>query len=686
MNGTNINTYFGAKWNVEICTSGVNGIESKYPLGKDLKNNMILDNWIQSLIYLFSPSGGNINQYCDGLSFAAITNGEMHIGSGTGIPKYSQTGLNNAIKKTSFIRPFFNQCTGIYYPESGMAVFSRKYDFDLETGKAIYSEAGFRPFIANALPVGKKNHLWSRFLFTAETGVSGYIYANSGSSITGMDLSGVFAEFQRYDIPKHTSSIYRGFSGIPSFDLGWRYVWPENSGMFLINDSGNTTGFVHSPTNITELVTGFISGYLSGGNFYPFTLSNYPNESSGLSGIYLQDEIIQTIYYPSGGNFSGFNDFTGKYFSPQSGFIYSGFDIGYQTYGSGFRPTNGALTGSMTGIIGSRNILKLDGYITGTVGYKNIPYPITLTTGEFLKLRYDTYIQVPAIVNPVAVTGQDIIHGEFNASGQIKLVGQMQQIFGSIDSDGKITEGYGMWWPVHKTLHKNFNSQQSIDSPYPNSHLSALMIKSGFTTGIWEFNKTFPPINSGIPIISLELDDERQFCSDSLLLGECSGANLYTTYYGLPTGIRQHREKFYYSYLGLSTRPSWPYYAHNTLMVVNYNAPNNATAQWPSGINFHMIFPGAYPNKDTGIGGFIICKADETNAGCGRSITDLAGNVWGPNVYKKPNVYENINAYLDCGIQRQYAAWYYKFDTPQIKYEDQMINLFLTFSLGRIEK
>lgn len=677
INNANINTYFGAKWNIEICKSGSDGIESHFPLGTELKNNMILNNWLESLIYLFSPSGGAIRPYCDGLSFAAITKGAMHVGSGTGIPQYTQTGLLGPVKSTTYIRPFFNQCTGIYYPESGMAMFSRVYDFGIENKSITYSEAGFRPDIADAVATGKRNHLWSRFVFTKETGVSGYLYAISGNGITGMELSGVFANNNLYDIEKIDSVNYSGFSGIPSFELGWGYNWPENSGMFLIDESGNNTGFVYAPRNITNFVTGFISGYLSGSAFIPFNASNYPG-GSGLSGIYIQDNTTESLYFPSGGNFTGFSGFIGKYFNDYSGFQYTGFSQGYSTYGSGFYPTQGSLTGSMTGIIGSRNVLKLDGYITGNIGYKNILNPVTLTTGEYLRIRYDTYMRIPAIVDPIPITGSGILYGEFNGSGQLKLIGQMRQIFGSIDGDGKVTQGNGIWWPIHTVNHKNLPAFDRDRTPYPNSHLSALMVASGSGVG---FNTGFPPINSGVPIISLWLDDEIRAESDlDPLIGTCTGA------YGIfdPNTPRNYYEKVWFSSAGLSNNTSWPMYTQNNLYVLNYMALNTPSAVWPDNINIQMIFAGQYPNRDSGFNGFLICKASEGAITESRSYTDNLGRTFGPLQFIKPTLYENTGAYLDCGLQRNYSAWYYKFDNTQIKYEDQIINLYLNFSVNRL--
>lgn len=672
MNKANINTYFGAKWNVQVCKFGDNGLEYHYPLGENLKNNMILDHWLEGLTYLYSPSGGAVKEYCNnGLSLAGITRGTMHIGAGSIAPAYNQTGLQTPLKSTSYIRPFFNQCTGIYYPESGMAVFSRNYDFGIENSTVTYAEAGFRPGIADSLPTGKRNWLWSRFVFTQETGVSGYIYANSGiDGITGMDLSGIFLNTTQYDLRKTNDPLYSGFSGLSSFDLGWRYNWPENSGMFLLNQSGNTTGFVYSPKNITQLVTGFISGYLSGGSFYPFSQNEYPSGLSGFSGIYIQDNTTQTLYFESGG-FNGFDNFTGVYFNIDSGFIYSGFDSGYSQYGSGFLTTQGVLTGSMTGIIGSRNILKLDGYITGIVGFRNIIYPITLTTGEFLKIRYDVYMQIPAIVNPIPVTGENIVHGEFNGTGQLKLIGRDINMFGLIDGDGRVEPGIGVWWPIHKTHYSKYSMSQWRNLAEPNAHLSALMVASGFSG----YNDSFPPMNSLRPLVSSWLDDEIPFCDQfEPQIGKCGTPPQQTTYW----------EEQYYSSKGMSQSPPWPLYSHSTLRVNNYIAHNRPTSVWPKSIDIQMIFPGPYPNQDTGINGFIITSASEQMVCGGRTISDAQGNTYSTIQYQKPKLYENIDAYADCGIIVPYVAWYYKFDNPQIKYEDQVINLYLTFSLDRI--
>lgn len=670
------NTYFGAKWQVEVCRSGSEGVSYHYPLGKSSKNNMILDHWLESLIYLYSPSGGLVKAYCpNGLSLAGITKGTLHIGGGSETPNYQQTGLQFPIKSTSYIRPFFNDCTGIYYPESGMAMMSQIYSFEMENSKITYSEAGFRPNIADALPTGKKNWLWSRFVFTREEEVSGYLYITGDiNNITHCDMSGYYpsGSNDRHDLLRITDPAYNGFSGEQSFELGWRYIWPENAGMFLINESGNSTGLVQETINVTEPVTGFVSGYLNNNIFYPFTLSDYPNGSSGLSGAYLQDEHSLPLYFASGnGGSNGFYDFTGKYFNVETGFSFSGIKEGFALNGSGFLPTDGPLTGSMTGIIGSRNVFRYDGYITGILAWRNVLNPITLTTGEFLRVKYDIYMKIPAIVDPIPVVGQSLVHGEFNGSGQLKLIGDHKAIFGTIDGNGKIDAGEGFWWPIHTTLYSQIPSKYDRDrTPQPNSHLSMLMIASGSS-----YNNNFPLINYGPPIISAELHDEKHGCDDyDTVLGSCGGPPLIPYF-----------ENNWYSNRGLKLSPPWPLYAHGGVIVHDYVAHNRPQANWPNSIDIQMILLGAYPHSDTGINGFIITSAHEDYV-CkpNSSLVNEEGQLFQTYQYIKPTLYENIEAYEECGITRKYSAWYYKLNTPQMKYEDQLINVYLTFSMGRM--
>lgn len=592
-----IKTYISAEWNVEVCSSGENGtINSYYPLGSGMKKNMILDHFLKSTIYAFSPSGGAVKPYSKTLNLAGLARGIMQIGSGTGIVTPYQTELFRPVKSTSYIRPFFNECTGIYYPELGSATISKKYDFPIETGVITYTEGGFVSDFSGILPASVRSHLWSKFLFTQETDVSGFLYSlNDGTAFfNGTGISGVYANNTNYILPEISSPLYKGFSEIPSFEYGWKYTWPKNSGMFLLNENGATTGFVASP---------------------------------------------QTI-----------------------------------------------------------NGLSVDGYITGIIGYKNILSPITLSGGDFLKLRYDITMTIPAIVDPIQVTGESVINGEFNGSGELKLIGQFSEIFGAIDGDGKsINKPQGIWWPVHKVRIGELSAQAAEQSPYPEYHLSAAMVDTGrfFQNTLWANtgfvlgNPTgFPPIDSGIPIITTWLDTEDRIVQEtSILLGECGGQGTAfraydMQYYSQSLLTPNNRTPASYRLSGMS---AWPLYYHNTLFVENYLAPNNSisTSGWPNSLNIKMIFPGQYPNRDTGFAGFLIAPSIEGNAVGGKSL--FYNDVEYSSVqFLKPTIYENAKPYIDCKLPRRYSAWYYRFNNAQTKYEDQTINLFLSFSINRL--
>jgi hypothetical protein len=202
------------------------------------------------------------------------------------------------------------------------------------------------------------------------------------------------------------------------------------------------------------------------------------------------------------------------------------------------------------------------------------------------------------------------------------------------------------------------------------------MLASGIVIGGIGFNTGFPPINSGIPILTTWLDDEIRAESDlDPLIGTCSG--------GFPPGPRNYYEPKWFSSAGLTSFTSWPLYSKNNLLVHNYTAQNNPTGIWPNNIDIQMIFAGQYPNRDTGINGFLICKQSDGLITESRSYTDVQGRTFGNWQHVKPTIYENTGAFIDCRLQRNYSAWYYKFDNTQIKYEDQIINLYLNFSINR---
>jgi len=530
----NVNTYISAEWNVEVCRSGEDGsISSYYPLGSGMKKNMILDHFLKSTIYAFSPSGGAVKPYSNTLNLVGLSRGIMQIGSGTGILNNYQTGLFRPVKSSAYIRPFFNECTGIYFPEKGSATISKKYDFSIETGNITYTEGGFISDFSGILPTSVRSHLWSKFLFTKETDVSGFIYSlNDGTALfNGTGISGIYANNTNYILPQIESPIYSGFSGIPSFEYGWGYTWPRNTGMFLLNQNGANTGFISSP----QVVNG----------------------------------------------------------------------------------------------------LSVDGYITGIVGYKNTLSPITLSGGDFLKLRYDITMTIPAIVDPIQVTGSDIVNGEFNGSGQLKLIGQLSEIFGTIDGDGKSTNNpQGIWWTAHRVRIGELSAAAADASPYPPYHLSAAMVETGryFGNTLWQNtgfvlgNPTgFPPINSGIPIITTWLDTEAARIQEvSPLIGECGGQGeayrkYEKQYYSMSLLTPNAKTPATYRLSGMS---AWPLFYHNTLFVENYNAPRNSisTSGWSNSLDVKMIFPGQYPNRDTGFNGFLICPSIETVATTSKNL------------------------------------------------------------------
>lgn len=68
------------------------------------------------------------------------------------------------------------------------------------------------------------------------------------------------------------------------------------------------------------------------------------------------------------------------------------------------------------------------------------PRTVTLGIGQFLRLYYDFTIGSDMIVNPVNI---NLSSGTFNATGQLKLCGRFDDIFGSFDSDGNPRIVYG---------------------------------------------------------------------------------------------------------------------------------------------------------------------------------------------------------------------------------------------------
>jgi hypothetical protein len=62
-----------------------------------------------------------------------------------------------------------------------------------------------------------------------------------------------------------------------------------------------------------------------------------------------------------------------------------------------------------------------------------LPFMITLTAGQFLRLTYVLQVNIPSLITPIPVT---VTSGGFNGGGQFKLVGSYQNIFGTMSDRG----------------------------------------------------------------------------------------------------------------------------------------------------------------------------------------------------------------------------------------------------------
>jgi hypothetical protein len=471
-------------------------------------------------------------------------------------------------------------------------------------------------------------------------------------------FSGYILSGKKYYFP--TGNTFSGFSGMSGFytGLGFSFsgFFPSQSGF-----SGDSW-----PRINYEKINGFVSGFKDDlGQFYSFQ-DLYPELRS--SGYFLNG---QKYYFPTGNTFSGFSGMPG--FSTETGFAYTGFNFpeGYLfsgltgNFGTGIitgfighrvfytYPINNEI-GSFTGLIGSRNdfiISSNSGIMTGIFGIRKELSGIELTTGEFVKVRYDTAIRIPAMIDPIPVTGENVVYGDFNGSGSIKLVGNYNRIFGTISSDGVASwpgsfagPQYGFWWPAHNKWFFGNNVN-------PNIYLSCVMIGNepednlGFYP---DYPPPFPPENDTRFMFVIPNGDEY---TDVDLQGKYQNG---LDYYGKRYRIDLKNTPF----------PSWPTYEYGGLTT---DYPSNA---YPNYINYTMQFKSEYPNNDTGIGGFFFGPIEKR----------LEARQWHPT---KPFVFEDYFAYLLGNVNVPYVGWYYRFDNYQTKYEDQLITLNLTLSINR---
>ena len=115
-----------------------------------------------------------------------------------------------------------------------------------------------------------------------------------------------------------------------------------------------------------------------------------------------------------------------------------------------------------------------------------LPEPITLTEFQFLRLYYSIKVTVPSIVNPVELTLES---GDFDATGQLKLVGEWSRIF----------SGAGHYWRYR--TYTNFTVTEQPWCPWSligREGCSALIVKGNADPNL---NYNFPAINVDSPIL-----------------------------------------------------------------------------------------------------------------------------------------------------------------------------------------
>jgi hypothetical protein len=254
-------------------------------------------------------------------------------------------------------------------------------------------------------------------------------------------------------------------------------------------------------------------------------------------------------------------------------------------------------------------------------------------------------MRIPAIVDPIPVTGENVIYGDFNGSGSIKLTGPLDQIFGvtsdkASESISRPQRAGGFWWANIST---HFNHP---DTNIENLHLSAAMLKSTYV---------YPPIGKSM------------FISGNSLYGyvNIGQPEIVACDKGSPVqGIEQswkHRNAKVKSYSDF-TRFSMVYpLASSNLLKEDY--AQTESDPYPNYIDYTFIFPGDYPSQDTYIGGMAISQSYDFSIDADDCFVGL--------FYSK--------------IQTGDSAWIYKFNSPQLKPESQLIEVKVRFSANRDE-
>jgi hypothetical protein len=417
-----------------------------------------------------------------------------------------------------------------------------------------------------------------------------------------------------------TENIYSGLSGIPTHEYGWYFI---KSGMFgadnhIVSGKYNvlnnylTTGFSGQTYQQTNLVLGFISGYQSeNGQFSPFFGSKNTSGYFNFNG--------EKFYFPTGAAFGGFSNdinFIGKPFS------YTGFSF---PIGSGFSGLyyQGSGTGIMTGYIGHvvETFYKNTGIgtLTGIIGYKKYISPITLNLGQYIKIKYRIAFRVPQYVQETLVTGDGLVYGDFNASGKLKFVGPMEQIFGKLREDElnanngtaefTSSSANGIWWPVTDPIGGG-------SYPYPAIGLCATMLNEYEALNN---NPEFPITGARPRFYLMPLDPLEQLDESTMEYYMMDPFNKYPL---------KHYNTLYSMYSG------------------GYHLENL------------FIFTADFPNRDENIGGIWFSPV--------RYVPTRNG----PWLYFRPTSGSR------CG-------WMYKFNSPQKKWEDQALYITTKFKIEK---
>jgi hypothetical protein len=125
-----------------------------------------------------------------------------------------------------------------------------------------------------------------------------------------------------------------------------------------------------------------------------------------------------------------------------------------------------------------------------------LPSTVTLALGQFLRLTYSLRVSVPALVgsgSPIALAS-----GTFDGSGQLKLVGKYQNIFGimsslgvpdytKLDSDPAACAGWLMSGSIRRTV---------------GGYLAAQMAPAGTVFPSVNTSISFTPVGTGAGLIS----------------------------------------------------------------------------------------------------------------------------------------------------------------------------------------